>query len=139
MNKQTSKRAQMPLSILFGVVVSVLLSTVLCAVAAVLVLSEKMGQESIPLLRYAITVISSLAGALIASVMAGKQYLIASSAVSFIYCSALMCLNWMLFEGRLNGLLWTVLASLGSGAGIGFVMAFGQGSGSRKIKKYRFG
>lgn len=139
MNKQTSYRTQMPLCIIIGVAVSVILSTVLCAVAAVLVLSEKFGQENIPLMRYAITIISSLAGALVSSLMVGKQYLIASSAVSALYCGVLMCLNWTLFEGGLNGLLWTVLASLGSGVGVGFVMAFGQGSRSGKIKKYRFG
>ena len=134
----TSKQSRTPMCTTIGVAVSLALSAVLCAIAAGLVLSEKIGQETIPLLRYGITAISSIAGALTASIMAGKQYLIVSSAVAGIYSGALICLNWILFNGQFGGLLWTILCTLGSGVAIGFALAFGRERSSNKIKKYRF-
>ena len=135
----SNQTANIPICIAIGAAVGILLSLGLCAVASGLLISEKVGETIVPMLRYAIIALSAFSGAITGVVMAKRQYLIVSAAISAIFCAVLICLNILLFNSQFHAVIWCIVTALCSGVAAGVLPILGQGSGAVKRKKYRFG
>lgn len=106
--KHQREKAPRPMagSIGLGVLISVLLSILLAAGIAMLMLSEHLKEENIQLYSFIVIFISVFTGGLSACGLAKEKYAMMSGITALVYLLLLVCASVFVFEGGLNN-IWT--------------------------------
>lgn len=120
-----------------GLGVSLALGGCLLLLFAKLLSNEKIGEGSMGLLAALLLLLTSLAGALTASLLLGKQKLPVALAVSGSLLVLLVLSGAAFFGGGITGLPLGAGVILGSGLIVGILTAGRKGGGKRRYKGYK--
>lgn len=93
-----------------GAIAAILLSLILAATVALMILNETVGEDALQYFTFAILVLSVFTGALTANKLVMRKYALVTAAVAAAYLVVLISVALLCFDGVLTGVLLGVLA-----------------------------
>lgn len=135
--KVTGKARSMPAGLAVGLAVSLLLTLMGTALAANLILSEKLAESAIGYIAIIVLLIAGAAGAWIAGAMVKRRWMVVCLGAGGVYYLALLGITALFFGGQYQGMGVTALAILGGCGAVGLLGLRGENSSGKRHKKYR--
>ena len=118
---QVRKGRSIPLSIIIGICASILLTLTGAAIAAALLVSERIGIQAVSTAAAITAVIAAGLGSWSASILAGKQRMQVCLITGTGYVLLLLAITALFFDGTYGQVAIRLLSVLGSSALVGFL------------------
>jgi len=123
------------MNISMGAAVSVLLSVVLGAVLALLMINENVSVDTMEYGVFAVLLLATFTGSLVASLMTGQKYALVAIGLAAI-CVFAQIAGVVLFFNSSFGAVWTNILATLLGCGASCAVCISRGAKNRK-RKYR--
>lgn len=136
--KVTGKARSMAAGLAVGLAVSMVLTLTGAALAANLVMSEKIEEDAIGYAALAVLILSALCGAWVAAALTKRRWMIVCLGLGGIYYLTLLATTALFFGGQYQGVGVTALAILGGCGAVGLLGLRTEKGSRKKAKKYRF-
>lgn len=118
-NKRAAERNNQPITlcIAIGVFVAILVSVLLAMLMTVLIINERVSETSIQYFDFAILLVASFCGGMVATQQTGEKRVLVSGLTAVTYCLFLVASGILFFDGGFQN-LWTSAVAIAVG-GIG--------------------
>lgn len=124
--KFETKKARLRLSsVSLGLLFAMAITLFMCCGSALLIDRERVGEGAVAVMAIGIVVISSFAGAMVASKGNEEQKLFVCLISGTVYLAALFAINGLFFDGTYGAVGGTALIVIGCALGVSF-MGIGQ-------------
>ncbi len=116
-NKRAAERNNQPitLGVATGAFVAILVSVLLAMILAALIINERISETSIQYFAFAILLVASFCGGMVASQQTGGKCALVSGLTAIVYCLFLVASGILCFDGGFQN-LWTSAAAITVGS-----------------------
>ena len=134
--KVTGKAMSMPVGLAIGLAASLALTLAAAAIAANLILGQKIQETAIGYGAIIILLLASSIGAGLAAMLVKRRWMVVCLGAGGLYYLTLIGITALFFGGQYQGMGVTALAVLGGCGAVGLLGLRGERSGAKRRKKY---
>ncbi len=134
-----NKEKSMPGSIAVGTAVSIMVTFIAAAILAMLIENSNLSPETMGYGVFVLLMVSSVVGAIFASIQFGLKKMIVSILTAICYFISLLCITALFFDGIYKGVPVTALVVIAGGIIAGFVPTKQGKSVKNRKRKKRYG